>query len=277
MSSWICWHDGEFKTLDQVKISIFDFGFIHSEATYDVFKMYDGKPQFADLHLERFKKSCDYYGFTPFENVMEIVQSLSIKNVFSNSFVWLCAWRGRPPTGSPRDVNGPQHSLIYLKPYYPLSEKPSLRLTIHHDHKRVPDACYGQEFKNFGWIEFTFAQKAAIAHGFDSAILMSTTGYLTEGPGFGICFVQNGKIITPLRDCLKSVTIQVVEKICKDHGIPFLRKDINPNEVYTADEAFACSTSGGITLISQIDNATYNDEFTQKIKGLFDEYSVNGC
>ena len=155
----VCWFNGTFKSLGEVKISPLDFGFIHSDATYDVFRIIDKQPCFFSLHTERFKESCDYFGFSQLQNIREISLELCERNNLHNVFVWLCAWRGSPPSGSPRDLSGSQNSLIYVKPYYALSQAPFVSLTVSLDHRRVPDLCYNQKYKNFGWIEFTIAGK----------------------------------------------------------------------------------------------------------------------
>lgn len=265
----ICWFNGSFRPLREVHISPLDFGFIHSEATYDVFKVVNKQPLFIALHEERFRQSCDYFCFSSLKDIKNISLELCEKNNLSNAFVWLCVWRGAPPSGSPRDLSGPQNSLIYVKPYYELTQSSAISLTISLDNRRVPDVCYNQKFKNFGWIEFTFAQREASRRFFDSALVLSPEGFIAEGPGFGICFVKNGQVKTPRRHCLQSVTLQVVENICKEMSIPFERCDISQSDAYEADEAFVGSTSGGVTLVSKIDHRHFTHEISNRIKEVY--------
>jgi len=266
-----CWYNSKIVFLKDVHVSVLDFGFIHSHATYDVFRIKDTKPRFMDLHVERFNQSCRYFGFSPIQNIPQRAEELLHINKLSDAFVWLCAWSGTPHSGSPRDINCPQHSLIYVKPYYGLVKTNNFTLCINRRYRRVPDLCYEQKYKNFGWIEFNLAQKEAVSAGYDSALLLDPSGGVTEGPGFGICFVDNGKVVTPKDNCLRSVTISVVERICNTNGIPFERRFIAEKEVPLFDEVFACSTSGGITPVSHIDSTVYTDIITRKIMTLFDQ------
>ena len=182
-----------------------------------------------------------------------------------DAFIWAILWRGTPPSGSPRDMSGPQHTVIYVKPYYSIKND-SVNLVIDNQHRRTPDECYGQQYKNFAWIELTLSQKYANKHNVDSAIILSKEGFITEGPGFGICFVTNdGIVLTPKKDVLNSVTIEVVEDICKEQGIEFKRKDIYTGEGLSAKECFICSTSGGITLVNKLENTTYSHELSKKL------------
>lgn len=241
--------------LDQVHISPLDFGFIHSHATYDVMR----GMTFFDKHYDRFSDNCKFYGFKPpYKNHLKKV----IGNLLDGDmFIWLIMWKGVPPTGSPRDLNGPDHFLVYTKPYYAIAQTP-VTLSIIDEIPRSPGY---QQHKNFSWIELTHAQQQCKT---DTAIIRNVDGYINEGPGFGICFVQNTNILTPKTDVLNSVTIEVVEEICEREGLNFFRQDF----LHVGfDECFLCSTSGGITPVKNIGRVKYKHEVTNFIKEKYDK------
>lgn len=240
--------------LDDVRISPLDFGFIHCHATYDVMR---GLTHF-DKHYERFTSNCKYYGFTaPDKTVLkEIINNL----LDGDMFIWLIMWKGTPPSGSPRDMTGPDNFLVYTKPYYPIASKP-IKLNIYNDLPRSPGY---QEHKNFSWIELTQAQRHANEHGFDTALVRSVDGYVNEGPGFGVCFVENEIVYTPKTDVLNSVTIQVVEEMCAKLSIPFIRDNFTKIDF---EECFICSTSGGLTSVSHINDYEFKSfELTERLQ-----------
>ena len=250
--------NGEYMPLDDVRISPLDFGFIHCHATYDVMR---GLVHF-DKHYKRFAANCKYYGFTPpaKDELMKIIVEL----IQGDMFIWLIMWKGTPPSGSPRDMTGPDNFLVYTKPYYPIASKP-IKLKMYNDLPRSP---VYQEHKNFSWIELTQAQRHADEHGFDTALVRSVEGYVNEGPGFGVCFVQHGIVYTPKTDVLNSVTIQVVEEICAKLYIPFVRADFTKIDF---EECFICSTSGGVTPVDSINEVCYNySSITNRIKEAYD-------
>lgn len=267
----ICWYDNKYIALKHVNVSILDFGFIHSDATYDVMKTSNGEILFYDKHFSRYKNSCEYFGFTPIKNITEIVKDLLDINKIENAFVWVCNWKGTPPSGSPRDMSAPEHKVVYVKPYYAISDN-AVSLGIHRENKRTPDVSVPQNYKNFGWIELTQAQKYADMQGFDSAIVLDTDDNVAEGPGFGICVVKDGTVITPANNVLHSVTISVVEDICSKLSIPFYRTSIKQEQLLNADEIFICSTSGGITPVKQIETIEKNTHtITDKLNSVFKE------
>src|ERR687898_1254442 len=46
--------DGQYLPMSQAKISVLDWGFLHSDATYDTVHVWDGRFFRLDLHLDRF-------------------------------------------------------------------------------------------------------------------------------------------------------------------------------------------------------------------------------
>ena len=254
--------DGDYMPLDQVRISPLDFGFIHSHATYDVMRGLT----FFDKHYDRFCESCRYYGFEP-PNRSYLLSTINDLLTEPDMFIWMIMWKGTPPSGSPRDLSGPDHFLVYTKPYYPISHKPvTLKLV-----DQIPRSPGYQNAKNFSWIELTNAQQQAAPY--DTALVRNVNGYINEGPGFGVCFIQDQTIYTPATDVLPSVTIEVVEEICKDIGLGFVRKDFTDIEF---DECFICSTSGGITPVSRIDDTYYNSIITEAIRNRYDDICGHG-
>jgi|TARA_B110000858_G_scaffold196022_1_gene253787 branched-chain amino acid aminotransferase len=247
--------DGQYIPLDQVRISPLDFGFIHSHATYDVMR---GLTHF-DKHYDRFVANCEYYGFTPpdKDHLIEIISNLN----HGDMFIWLIMWKGTPPSGSPRDMSGPDHFLVYTKPYYPIASKP-ITLKMYNDIPRSPGY---QTHKNFSWIELTKAQQSV--EDCDTALVRNIDGYVNEGPGFGVCFIENGTVYTPKTDVLNSVTIQVVEEICERMNIPFVRADFTKIDF---KECFICSTSGGITPVASLNTIPYSHDITKRIQEAYD-------
>lgn len=258
--------DGQYMPLSDVRVSPLDFGFIHSHATYDVMR----NLTFFDLHYDRFSTSCKFYGFTPpaKDDLLEIINNLLDED---DMFIWLVMWKGTPPSGSPRDLTGPDHFLVYTKPHYPISDKP-VSLTIVDTLPRSPGY---QEYKNFSWIELTHAQQNSGE--FDTAIIRNKDGFINEGPGFGICFVKKldrgWSVWTPKTDVLPSVTVDVVEEMCNKRFIEFVRADFKTVDF---DECFICSTSGGITPVSRIDDTKYESTLTKQLRKEYDNLCRHG-
>lgn len=244
----IAYKNGEYKPLREVGPTILDFGFIHCDATYDVMPVYNGKAFCYESHLQRFQNSAARYGLVlPDVDMLSIIKELKAKNNIDNAFVWFLVWRGYPASGNPRDIeNCPVNFAMYIKPSYPIGNKPVVSLYLDQDTKRVSDEYYGQEFKNMAWLDLTMSQRTR-PEGYDSTVLVDVDGHVTEGPGFNVGIVKDGTIYTADKNVLKGITMKVVEAMATEQDIPFVRKPITVEEYNSADEVFIASSSGGVT------------------------------
>lgn len=258
----IAYKDGNYLSLDKVGPTILDFGFIHSDATYDVCKVLNGKIIWLDEHIRRFSESKKYFRLDVNENYQEIINNLLEKNNLKDAFVWMIAWRGYPESGNPRDLSGPIHSVVYVKPYYEISADP-ITLTIEKTYRRSTG--FNQKYKNFNWTEFTLSKFETDSF---ATILTDENGMLTEGMGFNLGFVDvTGILVTPDKNCLEGITLKKLSDIYS-----IVRKNISPSVIQIYKGAFIASTSGGITPVKQIDNIEFDTKITQEIKERYNDY-----
>jgi len=75
------------------------------------------------------------------------------------------------------------------------------------------------------------------------ALLLDPDGFITEGTGDNFFIVKDGKIITPEgRNILRGISRDYIFELAKELGIPCIEKNIEPYDVYEADEAFMTAT-----------------------------------
>jgi len=91
--------------------------------------------------------------------------------------------------------------------------------------------------------------------GYDEALLLDTSGFVSEGAGENIFVVKNGVIYTPdlSAGALNGITRNTVFHIAKDLGLEIVQKRITRDEVYIADEAFFTGTAAEVTPIRELD------------------------
>lgn len=75
------------------------------------------------------------------------------------------------------------------------------------------------------------------------ALLLDPDGFVAEGTGDNFFIVKNGVIITPEgRNILRGISRAYIFEIARELNIPCIEKNIQPYDVYTADEAFMTGT-----------------------------------
>ena len=125
------------------------------------------------------------------------------------------------------------------------------------------------------------ANTEATDGGYDEALLLDASGFVSEGAGENIFVIKNGVIYTPdlSAGALNGITRNTVFHIAKDLGLEIVQKRITRDEIYIADEAFFTGTAAEVTPIRELDRleigAGSRGPITEKIQTAFFDI-VNG-
>ena len=125
------------------------------------------------------------------------------------------------------------------------------------------------------------ANMEALDDGYDEALLLDASGFVSEGAGENLFIIKGGVIYTPdlSAGALNGITRNTVFHIAKDLGLEIVQKRITRDEVYIADEAFFTGTAAEVTPIRELDRieigAGSRGPITEKIQSAFFDI-VNG-
>ncbi|MGJ7493305.1 branched-chain amino acid transaminase [Variovorax sp. ZT4R33] len=129
------------------------------------------------------------------------------------------------------------------------------------------------------------ANMEALDDGYDEALLLDASGFVSEGAGENVFVVKDGVVYTPdlSAGALNGITRNTILHICKDLGIELVQKRITRDEVYIADEAFFTGTAAEVTPIRELDRIEIGNRgdggsrgpVTEKIQAAFFDI-VNG-
>lgn len=91
--------------------------------------------------------------------------------------------------------------------------------------------------------------------GFDDMILLNQWGRVAEATGSCVIMVRDGRIATPpsCEGCLESITVNIVESLCKSLGILFERRPIDRSELLIADEIALAGTLMELGIVKNLD------------------------
>lgn len=95
----------------------------------------------------------------------------------------------------------------------------------------------------------------AKADGYDTPIILTRDGKVSETAGACLFMVRDGVVITPSRenDILESVTRDTVLTIAAEHGLPTQERRADRTELYVADEVFVCGTGQELLPVTSVD------------------------
>jgi branched-chain amino acid aminotransferase len=125
------------------------------------------------------------------------------------------------------------------------------------------------------------ANMEATDEGYDEAMLLDASGFVSEGAGENLFVVKKGAVYTPdlSAGALNGITRDTIFAICQDLGLKLVEKRITRDEIYICDEAFFTGTAAEVTPIRELDRvelgAGSRGPVTEKIQTAFFDI-VNG-
>lgn len=271
--------DGDYVPIGEARLPLLDWGFTRSDVTYDVVHVWKGSFFRLDDHLDRFQRSCDRLRLNPGyrrDEIREILMSCVRRSGLREAYVEMICTRGVPAPGSrdPRLCRNQffAFAIPFVWIFSPERQKEGAHLIISQV-PRISPASVDPTVKNFHWGDLTQALFQAFDQGAESAILVDNDGYLSEGPGFNVFRVHEGRVATPGGTVLEGITRASVRELCEELEIPFALERITPDELRDSDEVFISSTAGGVMPISRVDERVFGNgrpgSVTMRIRELY--------
>ncbi len=251
--------DGQFVPIAEAKISILDWGFLHSDATYDVAHVWKRKFFRLHDHIERFFSGMEKLRMSIPHNPNDL-KSILIDCVRASglreAYVEMICTRGLPKPGSrdPRECTNRLYAFAipFVWIANPEKQKEGLHLIVSHS-QRIPPKSVDPTVKNYHWLDMVMGLFEAYDRGGETTVVVDTRGNLVEGPGFNIFAVKGSTITTPVHGVLEGITRRTAIEISTEYGYEVMQCSLSTDEVHTADEVFVTSTAGGIMPVTKID------------------------
>ncbi|WNK00615.1 aminotransferase class IV [Thalassospiraceae bacterium LMO-JJ14] len=261
----IAYINGNFAPMADARISVLDWGFLRSDATYDVVHVWQNRFFRLDKHIERFLTSIDRLHMTLPVNRAELEGILAEcvrRSGHEDAYVEMILTRGVSPTFS-RDPRDAVNNLIcFAIPFgwivKPENRNAGMNVAIS-DITRIPPAAVDPRVKNYHWLDFVMALYGAYERDADNVILLDQDGFVTEGPGFNVFVIKDGKVRTPDSGVLEGITRQTAIELARELQIPVEACPLPGDALRGADEVFATSTAGGLMAVTTIDGVAIGD------------------
>lgn len=258
-SAGVAWQRGAYVPIADASVPLTDWGFLRSDATYDVVTVWDGAFFRLDAHLERFLRSCTRFRLDPGrapEEITDILAQCVRLAGLRNAYVEMLCTRGQPPWGSrdPRQAVNQFHAFAVPYVWIANEEQRARGLNVViSDVQRIPPASVDPTAKNYHWNDLTMGLLGALDAGGDSVLLTDAHGNVVEGPGFNVFAVRRGRLVTPREGVLEGITRRTVIEMAAALGIPVELRALPADELRAADEAFLSTSGGGVLAVTKVD------------------------
>ncbi|MEN8194960.1 MAG: aminotransferase class IV [Pseudomonadota bacterium] len=273
----IAFVDGDYRPMSEAKISVLDWGFLRSDATYDVVHVWDGKFFRLDRHIERFMQSVDKLRMTlPMDRdgLASILNECVSRSGMRESYVEMILTRGRSPTLSRDPRDAVNNFIAFAIPFGWIMDAEQRQRGINivvAETKRIPGESVDPTVKNYHWLDLVAGMFEAYDRGGENVVLTDMAGNITEGPGFNIFAVKGGRAATANRGVLQGITRQIAIELCEELKIPVDTGTVTVDALRGADEIFVTSTAGGIMPVTRINGEAIGDGKPGPITGRLTE------
>ncbi|MEM5581480.1 aminotransferase class IV [Roseibium sp. AS2] len=261
----VAWQDGQYIPVSEAKISVLDYGFLHSDATYDTVHVWDGAFFRLDAHIERFLAGVERLRMTlPVSagEIREILHGCVALSGHRRAYVEMICTRGAAPDFSRDPRSAVNRFLAFAVPYGSVASDEQMRRGLHvsvTDVTRIPPGSVDPRIKNYHWLDLIGGLFEAYDRGGETALLLDGAGNIAEGPGFNVFSVRGGALLTPAAGVLRGITRRTVMEICHELGLHVDEGAVSPEALRGSDEVFITSTAGGIMPVTRIDRHDVND------------------
>ena len=256
---------GQYSPIAQASIPITDWGFLRSDATYDVVTVWDGAFFRLDAHLQRFRRSCQRWRLDPGltdEQVAEVLAQCVRLSGLRASYVEMICTRGQPPWGSRDPRLAVNQFYAFAVPFVWIANAQQREQGLHvkiSDVQRIPAASVDPSAKNYHWNDLTMGLLGALDAGADTVLLVDGQGNVVEGPGFNVFCISGGALVTPDQGMLEGISRRTVIEIARSLGLPLQLRALPADELRGAQEVLLSTSGGGVLPVTRVDQQVIGD------------------
>ena len=127
---------------------------------------------------------------------------------------------------------------------------------------RIPDNAMPPRVKpTANYHASRLANLQARTDGYDSALLLTARGKVSEAAAACLFLLRDGVLVTPGKssDILESVTRETVLVLAAEAGLAVEQRDVDRTELYVAEEVFLCGTGQELVAVTSVDRLPVGD------------------
>ena len=260
--------NGAFVPRHEATVSIFDSGFVLGDGIWEGLRLMQGRLISLDAHLDRLFEGATSIaldvGMSRAEIAQAVLDTLARNGMTSDgAHVRLMVTRGvkRTPNQDPRFVIGKATVVIVAEWKTPKPESKTRGLCLFTSTFRTsgPDV-FDLRLNSHSRLNLIQALIQAIHAGADEALMLDPRGFVASCNSTNFFIVRDGELWTSTGSwSFKGITQKNVIEAWRAAGGVARECDFTLAQVYSAQEAFATGTLGGVTPVTKVDGRPIGD------------------
>jgi branched-chain amino acid aminotransferase len=246
------WINDELVPIVEAKVSVLDHGFTVADGVFETLLVSDGEVFALDRHLARLAKSASGLGISipdapKISNGITQVLQKNPKVDFGRLRITVTSGAG--PLGSDRTAATPT---LVISLAEQATWPPSTKVLLVPWSRNENSPLAG--LKTTSYAENVYALDVAKSKGFSEALYCDTSGRLCEGTGSNIFLIKGEQIFTPsdASGLLRGITRDLVIEWAINAGFVIVERDVDPSELWDADEVFITSSTRDVHPVSEL-------------------------
>ncbi len=256
----VVWWNGKFVAEREARISVYDSALMFGDMVFEMTRSFKKKQWKLREHLERLYASINHVQI-PLTMTIDEMEKHVYETIEANEHLMADHDEHRIMIDVSRGLLGLYEDRVDWQkgPNVIIADFP-LRWTVANmghlfktginavipSQRTIPASLLEPKVKNRSRLHYLMAniETSAMKGGDNWALLLDPDGFITEGTGDNFFIVKGKTIISPEgRNILRGISrAYVMEELAPKLGFSVVEKNIEPYDVYTADEAFMTAT-----------------------------------
>ena len=279
------WMDGELVAWENATVHVLSHAVHYGSGVFEGIRAYETARGPAvwrlDEHLRRLSRSAKLYHIDIPHSIDALTQATKdviAANGLDSCYIRPLVLRGYGEMGV-NPLDAPVNVVVAVWPWGAYLGEEALeqgvRIKISSWRRNNQNALPAAAKATGQYINSVLAKVESLKAGYDEAVMLNETGYVTDGSGENVFVVRDGILETPpiSAGCLDGITRDSVITLARDLGIEVREQNLVRTDLYNADEAFFTGTAAEITPIREVDDRVVGEghrgPVTKELQGAF--------
>lgn len=262
----IAYLNGRFVPASTLSVPIYDAGFVLGTTVAEQVRSFGGRLFCLERHLERLWRSLEVVEVDPGLSTADVEKTANdlvarnhaLLDPADDLGLGIFVTPGAYPTFAPPDALGPTICLhTYPLPFHRFAHLYEQGdAVVVTDVRQVSAHCWPRSLKCRSRMHYYLAdQKARQTDPHSRAILLDEDGFVTETTTASLVIVERGPTIVspPHEKLLPGISVGVVAELAQQLGIPFVERDLTPDDLATAEEVLLAGTTPCLLPVLRLD------------------------
>lgn len=271
MPQYILFND-QFYESDAPLLQAQNRGFKFGDGLFESMRMCGGKLKFPELHADRLHagmKTLKMDGYTLLDEYLlkqKATELVKKNKINGNARLRLTIYRNGEGLYTPQSnkVGYLLEASALPNAEYELNAK-GLIIDVYDEIPKPINKL--SNYKTTNALLYVMAGLYQKRYSLDEALLLNQNGFLCESTSSNVFVVYQGQIYTPAlsEGCVAGVMRNVVMKLAKQHQLPLIEAQINPQILNEAEEVFVTNAVSGIRWVMGYGRKRYFNEVAKAL------------